>query len=441
MKMIPRPELLQRLVSVMGNGTVKILTGIRRCGKSYLLNCIFRDYLKGKGIDDSHIISVSLDLDEFEELQNPRNLSSYVKSRIRNDGMNYVFIDEIQLSYKVRKAGVSEDDVAPEDRDSLWLTFYDVLNSLNAKPNVDVYVTGSNSKMLSSDVATNFRGRKTEIQLMPLSFSEFHEFRGGDKSDDWQEYITFGGLPQVVLADSERNKVALLNELFAKTYIKDVVDRNKIADSVVLGNLVRFLFSAVGSLTNPSRIAKEMRGRGIDAPSAPTVKKYISYLSDAYLFRKAERYDIRGRRYLDYPAKYYAEDVGVRNAELGFREQKPTHLMENIIFCELVRRGYSVDVGVVEIEHVVHGRRELRQHEIDFVVNTGTGKIYIQSAFGMSEQWQREREELPLLRTGDVFRRLIVSDGNDRFWTDEKGISHIGIFRFLLDNLILEKLK
>lgn len=441
-KSIPRPEPLKQLITVMGNGAVKIITGLRRCGKSYLLSTIFRDYLRSQGVDENHVITVSLDLDEFEELQNPRNLSAYVKSRLVDDGkMNYVFIDEIQLSYKVKKTGVDEADVAPEDRDSLWLTFYDVLNSLNAKPNVDVYVTGSNSKMLSKDVATNFRGRKTEILLTPLSFSEFHAFRGGEKSDAWQEYMTFGGLPQVVLADSERNKVAVLDELFAKTYLKDVVERNNIADSGLLGNLVRFLFSAVGSLTNPSRIEKGMRGRGIDAPSAPTIKKYIDCLTDAYLFRKAERYDIRGRRYLDYPAKYYAEDLGVRNAQLGFREQEQTHLMENAIFCELVRRGYNVDVGVVEVEHMVGGRRELRQHEIDFVVNAGMGKIYIQSAFGMGDQRQKDREELPLLRTGDVFRRLVVSDGNGRFWTDDKGISHVGLFPFLLDSSILEGLK
>lgn len=439
---ILRPEALKRLVSVMGNGTVKVITGLRRCGKSYLLNTIFRDYIRSKGVDEDHVISVSLDLDEFEELQNPRNLSAYVKSRLRDDGkMNYVFIDEIQLSYKVKKAGVDEKDVAPEDRDSLWLTFYDVLNSLNSKRNVDVYVTGSNSKMLSRDVATNFRGRKTEILLTPLSFSEFHAFRGGEKSDDWQEYMTYGGLPQVVLAGSERNKVSVINELFAKTYLKDVVERNNIGDPGLLRNLVRFLFSAVGSLTNPSRIERDMRGKGVGAPSAPTIKKYIDCLTDAYLFRKAERYDIRGRRYLDYPAKYYAEDLGVRNAQLGFREQEETHLMENAIFCELVRRGCDVDVGVVEVEHVKDGRRELRQHEIDFIVNTGAGKIYVQSAFGINDQQQKAREEFPLLRTGDVFRRLIVTAGNGRFWTDENGISHVGLFPFLLDYSILEGLK
>ncbi len=437
--MIVRQQQLNRLVSVMGNRSVKIVTGVRRCGKSFLLNTIFRDYLKKQGVRNDHIISVALDLDEFEALQNPRNLSVYIKKRLKADGkMNYVFIDEIQLCYKVLKEGVKLEDVAPEDRDSVWLTFYDVLNSLNAKPNVDIYVTGSNSKMLSKDVATNFRGRKTEILLMPLSFAEFHDYRQGEKADDWQEYLTFGGLPQVVLAATEREKVATLNELFCNLYLKDVVERNKIAAPAHLDNVMRFLFSSVGSLTNPSRLAKAMRSQGADAPSAPTIRKFFGYLTDAYLFRKADRYDIRGKRYLDYPAKYYAEDVGLRNARLGFREQEATHLMENIVYNELIRRGYAVDVGVVENEHVESGVRELRQHEIDFVVNTGFEKVYIQSAYGMSDPKQAARETLPLMKTGDAFRRMIVTDGNARLWTDENGVARVGIIPFLLDSAILE---
>ena len=437
--MIERARQLERLVSVMGNGSVKVITGIRRCGKSYLLNTIFRDYLRKQGVRADHIITIALDLDEFEELQNPRKLSAFVKKRLKTDGkMNYVFIDEIQLCYKVLKAGVVLDEIAEEDRNSVWLTFYDVLNSLNALPNVDVYVTGSNSKMLSSDVATNFRGRKTEIPLMPLSFAEFHAFRQGEKQDDWQEYLRFGGLPQVVLSSSEREKVATLKELFDKLYLKDVVERNRIAKSTQLDAVMRCLFSSVGSLTNPSRLAKILRGQGADAPSVPTIRKFFGYLEDAYLFRRAERYDIRGKRYLDYPSKYYAEDVGLRNARLGFREQEETHLMENVIYNELIRRGYSVDVGVVEIEHVHAGTRELRQHEVDFVVNTGFEKVYVQSAYGMSDPWQAAREMLPLMKTGDAFRRMVVTDGNSRLWTDENGVSHVGIIPFLLDAAILD---
>lgn len=436
--MINRQDCLDRLVSVMGNGAVKIITGIRRCGKSYLLNTIFRAYLKKQGVRNDHIVAVALDLDEFEELQNPRKLSAYVKKRLKSDGKtNYVFIDEIQLCHKVLKEGVVIEEIAPEDRDSVWLTFYDVLNSLNAKPNVDIYVTGSNSKMLSKDVATNFRGRKTEIQLMPLSFAEFHGYRRGEKADDWQEYLTFGGLPQVVLSATEREKAATLNELFGNLYLKDVVERNKIAMPVHLDNVVRVLFSSVGSLTNPSRLEKVMRNLGTDAPSVPTIRKFFGYLTDAYLFRKADRFDIRGKRYLDYPSKYYAEDVGLRNARLGFREMEETHLMENIVYNELIRRGYAVDVGVVEIEHVESDVRELRQHEIDFVVNTGFEKLYIQSAYGMDDPGQVARETLPLMRTGDAFRRMIVTNGNGRPWTDENGVVRVGIIPFLLDARIL----
>ena len=436
--MINRQDCLDRLVSVMGNGAVKIITGIRRCGKSYLLNTIFRAYLKKQGVRNDHIVAVALDLDEFEELQNPRKLSAYVKKRLKSDGKtNYVFIDEIQLCHKVLKEGVAIEEIAPEDRDSVWLTFYDVLNSLNAKPNVDIYVTGSNSKMLSKDVSTNFRGRKTEIQLMPLSFAEFHGYRRGEKADDWQEYLTFGGLPQVVLSATEREKAATLNELFGNLYLKDVVERNKIAMPGHLDNVVRVLFSSVGSLTNPSRLEKVMRNLGTDAPSVPTIRKFFGYLTDAYLFRKADRFDIRGKRYLDYPSKYYAEDVGLRNARLGFREMEETHLMENIVYNELIRRGYAVDVGVVEIEHVESDVRELRQHEIDFVVNTGFEKLYIQSAYGMDDPGQVARETLPLMRTGDAFRRMIVTNGNGRPWTDENGVVRVGIIPFLLDARIL----
>ena len=244
-----------------------------------------------------------------------------------------------------------------------------------------------------------------------------------------------------ILAQTEREKRAVLDELFTKVYLKDVVERNRIANAALLGNVVRFLFSCVGSLANPLRLEKAMKNQGAEAPSAPTIRKYLECLVDAYLFSKAERYDIRGKKYLDYPSKYYAEDVGIRNAALGFREQEETHLMENIICCELLRRGYKVDVGVVEIEHVADGVRELRQHEIDFVVNTGASRIYIQSAYGMDDPIQRRRESLPLERTGDAFRRVVVTNGNARFWTDEKGISHVGLIPFLLDTSMLEEIK
>lgn len=430
---IARPSYLEALVASRDNQSVKVITGLRRSGKSFLLNEIYRTYLNGQGIDETHIISVSLDLFEFAELRDPRKLQAYVAARLVDSRPYYVFIDEIQMALKVKALDIDEAEVAPEDRDSLYLTFYDVLNSLNAHPNVDVYVTGSNSKMLSEDIATNFRGRRTEIQMHPLSFGEFYAVRPQDKLDAWNEYVTYGGLPQVVLASDVRTKTAILDELFDRTYLKDIVERNQIEDPELLGSVVNVLASSVGSLTNPTKLVRDLMSKERQAPSIPTFRKYLAYLTSAYLFRRAERYDVRGRRYLDYPAKYYMEDVGLRNARLGFREQEETHLMENVIYNELVGRGYKVDVGVVEILHRESGRRELRQHEIDFVVNTGREKVYVQSAFGMNDPVQSAREKLPLLKTGDSCRKLVITNGGQRLWTDEDGISHVGLLSFLLD--------
>lgn len=436
---IERTTYLNQLIGAMHNHSVKVIVGIRRSGKSFLLNNIFRSHLMSIGIDERHVISVALDLAEYAELRDPRKLLAYVTDRIVDSGRHYVFIDEIQMSFKVKVSDLDEKDVAPEDRDSLWMTFYDVLNSLNARENLDVYVTGSNSKMLSEDIATNFRGRRTEIAMHPLTFGEFHAARGIDKLDAWSEYMTFGGLPQVVLAGSRSEKIAKLEELFAKVYLKDVIERHKIQDPGQLDAIVNVLASGVGSLTNPTKLVNTMRSTGKDAPSIPTFRKYLGYLTAAYLFKRVERYDVRGRSYLDYPSKYYMEDVGLRNAQLGFREQEETHLMENILFNELSWRGYRVDVGVVEILHAEEGKKTLRQHEIDFVVNTGSQKVYLQSAYGMNDPSQRAREVLPLLKTGDSCRKVVVSDGNQRLWTDEDGISHVGILQFLLDEDVMRR--
>ena len=430
--MIARTEYLNQLIASRDNQTVKVVTGIRRSGKSFLLNDIYRTYLIENGVDESHIISIALDLTEYAALRDPRKLQSFVMDRIVDGSSYYVFIDEIQMSFKVKISDVDEEKVAPEDRESLYQTFYDVLNSLNARKNIDVYVTGSNSKMLSEDIATNFRGRRTEIVMHPLSFAEFYAARPQDKMDAWVEYMTYGGLPQVVLAGTGREKSAVLDELFERTYLKDVIERHKIEDAGLLDSVVNVLASSVGSLTNPTKLVNVLKSNEKQSPSIPTFRKFLGYLTSSYLFRKAERYDVRGRRYLNYPAKYYMEDVGLRNARLGFREQEETHLMENIVYNELVRRGYKVDVGVVEMFHRENGRRELRQHEIDFVVNTGHEKVYIQSAYGMNDPKQRERETRPLVHTGDSCRKCIITDGNQKLWTDEDGISHIGILSFLL---------
>ena len=336
--MIARTEYLSQLIASRDNQTVKVVTGIRRSGKSFLLNDIYRPYLIENGVDESHLISIALDLTEYADLRDPRKLQSFVMDRIVDGSSYYVFIDEIQMSFKVKISDIDESKVAPEDRESLYLTFYDVLNSLNARRNIDVYVTGSNSKMLSEDISTNFRGRRTEIVMHPLSFAEFYSARPQDKMDAWNEYMTYGGLPQVVLAGSSREKSAILDELFEKTYLKDVIERHKIEDAGLLDNVVNVLASSVGSLTNPTKLVNVLKSSEKQSPSIPTFRKFLGYLTSSYLFRKAERYDVRGRRYLNYPAKYYMEDVGLRNARLGFREQEETHLMENIIYNELVRR-------------------------------------------------------------------------------------------------------
>ena len=431
--MIKRDYYLEKIKDKMWNGSVKIITGIRRCGKSYILNEIFRGYLLESGVAPDHIISVSLDLEEFEALQNPRELSRYVRERIIDEGRHYVFIDEIQQSRKILKDGVDPERTAKEDEPGMWFTFYDVLNSLNAKPNLDIYVTGSNSKLLSKDVATNFRGRKTEIEMHPLSFAEFHAWKGGDLLQDWNEYMAFGGMPQAVLERDEREKAAVLNELFGNVYIKDVVERNGIADPTMLEAIIDVVSSSVGSLTNPKKLSDTIASREGGGPSAPTARKYLGFLKDAYIFREAKRYDVRGRRYLDYPMKYYAEDVGLRNARLGFREQEETHLMENIIFNELVRLGCSVDVGVVDVWDEDGGKKMVRHHEIDFVVNTGFEKIYMQSAFSISDPEYKVREILPMSKTGDNFRKIVVTSGASRLWTDENGISYVGILTFLMN--------
>ncbi|MBR1587840.1 MAG: ATP-binding protein, partial [Kiritimatiellae bacterium] len=304
---------MKQLVDAMGNGMVKIITGVRRCGKSYLLATLFRKHLRAIGVDDSHIHAVSLDLKPFEALQDPNRLYEHFAERIRTDGRtHYVFIDEVQLCRKVLKEGVDPSRVAPEDEDSLYTTFHDTLNSLAALPNVDVYVTGSNSRMLSSDVATEFRGRGMELRMRPLSFAEFLSVHGGEKADAWREYMATGGLPQVVLAPDETAKRRLLATLFSKTYLRDVVERYQIKDEGALGRIVDLLCSAVGPLTNPGRLANEFSSRWKTGPSEPTIRKWLKCLEDAFLFQRADRWDVKGGRYLSSPSKWYATDVGLR---------------------------------------------------------------------------------------------------------------------------------
>ena len=429
---IAREEYLSKLIAARGDGFVKVITGIRRCGKSYLLFTLFKEYLIDKGVKPSHIIEIALDSDEFEELRDPRKLSAYVRAKIRRiKGECCVLIDEIQMCEEVKSVVKGSDAL---------ITFYDVLNGLMKLPGVDLYVTGSNSKMLSDEVATNFRDRGEAIRLHPLTFSEYFKVSGLSEYQAWNRYLVYGGMPEAVIKQTDAARREYLSGLFKTLYFKDIVEHNNLKDDYVLGLLTDVLLSSTGSLTNPTRIANTLSTEQGIKPDVHTVQQYLKYLSEAYLFSKVERYDVKGRRYLQYPSKWYAEDVGLRNARLNYRQTERTHLMENIIYNELVARGCNVDVGVVEVKVAgENGKRVLRQYEIDFVVNTGFEKLYIQSAFELSDEAKRAQETFSLRKTRDSFRKLVVVGGDQPFFTDEDGISFVGIIPFLLDKSILSE--
>ena len=435
--MIARDIYLERLKSRMHNGKVKIITGIRRCGKSYLLSYIFKDYLLGQGVDAEHIIEIALDRKQFERLRDPNALYEYVVSRISGTGEYYLFIDEIQLSYKVRRPDVDIDAIAEADRELAYTTFYDVLNDLMARPDLDIYVTGSNSRMLSKDIATNFRDRGDEIRMFPLSFGEYYTAAGLEKADAWAEYVVYGGMPLAVLEKDENDRARYLAGLFEKVYVADVVERYGVQDAY-LENLIDVVASSVGSLTNPSKLANTLNSVNHAGTTDKTVKKYLDALEDAFIFEKARRFDIKGKAYLDSPVKYYATDVGLRNARLGFRQIEETHLMENILYNELVLRGYSVDVGTVRYAETKSGVRLERQHEIDFVINRGMKRVYIQSAFSVEGEDKRRQEITPLLKSGDFFKKMVITAGSAKAHMDENGILYMGIIPFLLDQNSLD---
>ena len=436
MKVIDRERPLKRLISMMHNSRIKIITGIRRCGKSFLLFRLFKEYLHQQGIDDSQIIEIALDQKQYEAMRNPNTLYQYVVEKI--EGRNkqfYLFIDEIQLSYKVKRLDVDESQVPEEDRELLYTTFYDILSDLMTRRNLDIYVTGSNSKMLSKDVATNFRDRGIEIRLHPFSFAEFYSVSDMEKADAWEEYLVYGGMPLAVLEKNPREREAYLSSLFERVYVADIAERYRVADSYV-NDLVDVLASNVGSLTNPSKLANTLNSVRRAGTTDKTVKKYLDALEDAFLFTKVRRYDVKGKAYFNSPVKYYAEDVGLRNARLNFRQIEETHLMENILHNELVLRGFAVDVGSVRFTKTVAGRLlPERWHEIDFVVNRGSQKVYIQSAFSIHDAEKHQQEILPLLKSGDSFRKLVVTGGNTKMHTDENGISYVGIIPFLLEEI------
>ncbi len=435
---IKRDSYLKKLASQRNNGRVKIITGIRRCGKSYLLFTLYKNWLISQGANEKNIIAVALDNDDFTELRNPLKLKKYITQRIESDlEQYYVFIDEIQLSYKVKNQ--TDEQVAPEDEPLLYTTFYDILNSLAQKKNIDLYVTGSNSRLLSKDVATNFRDRGDEIQIFPLSFSEFYEAKKLEKTDAWEEYLLYGGMPLAVLKENDEEKSEYLSSLFDLLYLKDLRERYNLKDDFAMDSLIKILFSSVGSLTNPHKLANTMESVLKLKISDATVKNYLSHLEDAFIFSKAERFDVKGKSYFDYPMKFYATDIGLRNARLNFRQIERTHLMEDIIYNELRIRGYKVDVGVVEIVKTSNGKRNKSQHEIDFVVNKGFQKIYIQSAFSIENESKRMQETLPFFYTGDFYKKIIITDGNAKEYSDENGIIYVGVIPFLLEKNFLEK--
>ena len=424
---IQRDHYLKRLIDKKENGLVKVITGIRRCGKSFLLFNLFYDYLIESGVKEEQIISIALDDDTFVQYREPEALSEFIRSKITNKDMYYVLIDEVQ--YAITK----EELKNPEN-----IRLYNVLNGLLRLRNVDVYVTGSNSKMLSKDVLTAFRGRGDEIRVYPISFKEYYSFVGGDKSDAYEEYALYGGMPLVLSKKSDAEKMSYLQTLFTEVYFKDIVERYDIELPDVLTELTDALCSAVGSLTNVNKIKNTLQTVKNIQVSNTTLTNYLDYLLESFLFSNAKRYDVKGKKYFEYPSKYYCTDIGLRNARLNFRQQEETHIMENIIYNELLCRGYSVDVGVVEITETSAGKKTKKQCEIDFVLNRGAKKYYIQSALSVSEQSKLETELRPLKNTKDFFKKILISKTSMKPWTDEDGILHLGLYEFLINEDSLE---
>ena len=436
---IDRKEYLDKLYAKRWNGKVKIITGIRRCGKSFLLFKLFKNRLLEEGLQETDFVEIALDRKSDIKYRNLNLLYEYIIERTKDVNRKfYVFIDEIQLSYKIKNDDIDESMVPEEDREMIYTTFYDILNDLMSHPNLDIYVTGSNSKMLSKDIVTNFRDRGSEIKVYPLSFQEYLSAVQLEKADAFEEYIMYGGMPLAVLENNEQEKRKYLQGLFTNVYIKDIVERYNLKDDNILSALVDALSSSVGSLTNPNKLANTAAAAMGQKPSYNTIKGYLDYVEDAYLFQTAKRWDVKGRKYFDTLQKYYAMDLGLRNARLNFRQQERSHLMENMIYNELIRRGYSVDVGIVELTRIVDGKRKQSQYEIDFVVNVGNNKVYIQSALNVDTPEKKAQETFSLRNTGDFFRKIVVLDGSRKLWTDEDGVMYMGVIPFLLDDVLVD---
>ena len=414
---IKRDKYLNDLVSRMHNGMIKVVTGIRRCGKSYLLFHIFKNYLLEQGVPVSHIITIELDQRKNKKYRDPDAILDYIESLIEDDEQYYIMLDEVQMLQE----------------------FEEVLNSLLHIGNADIYVTGSNSKFLSKDVITEFRGRGDEIHIYPLTFKEFMEAYDGDMYHGWAEYVVYGGLPLTVIMKTEEQKINYLTNLFKETYLKDIIERHHIEKIQELEDLVNILASAIGSLTNPPKIEATFKSAIQSTISLNTIRQYMEYLEDAFIINKANRYNVKGRKYIGTPLKYYFEDVGLRNARLGFRQVEETHLMENIIYNELRSRGYSVDVGVVEKRGTDENGKEYKnQLEIDFVANLGSKRYYIQSAFSMPTEEKRIQEKASLVNVKDSFKKIIIVKDVMNVTRDEDGITTMSIYDFLLKENSLE---
>ncbi len=415
--MIQRDLYLNKLISRMHNGSIKVITGIRRAGKSVLLFNLFNDYLIEKGVEECYILKYELDNIKSRPLRDPEKLYDDIISRMADSGYYYLFLDEIQFV---------------ED-------FSELMNSLSQVPNLDVYVTGSNSKFLSIDILTEFRGRGDEVRVYPLSFKEFYSARGGDKYEAWDEYHIYGGMPALSERKTVEEKTNYLKNLLDKVYLSDIVERNRVQYGDELNAIVDFLCSSIGSLTNPKKISDTLRSVKGKSLSSFTAKNYLDYLCDAFLFDYAKRYDVKGKKYFDTPLKYYIADIGLRNARLNFRQTEENHIMENVIYNELKIRGFSVDVGVVETREITNGKRQAKQLEIDFIANKGNKRYYIQSAYEMPTSEKIEQERKSLIKVNDFFKKIIIVKDNISPQIDEYGITTIGLLNFLLDENSLEQ--
>ena len=409
---IRRDIYLNKLISKKHNGLIKVVTGMRRCGKSYLLFNLFKEYLVNEGVNENHIIEIAFDSFENRKYRDPEVLFPYLMEKIADNEMYYVLLDEVQML----------DD------------FESVLNSLGRKKNVDVYVTGSNAKFLSKDIITEFRGRGDEVHMYPLTYSEFMSVYDGDKQEGWRDYVLFGGIPLVLGFETADQKSDFLKSLFEETYISDITGRNNIRNKAELEELLNILSSAIGSLTNPSKLSATFKSVKNKTISKETIIKYIDYLKDSFLIDSAIRYDIKGKKYINTPSKYYFTDLGLRNVRLNFRQVEETHAMENVIFNELKVRGYNVDVGVVVMNEVdKNGKKIRKQLEVDFVCNKGSKRFYIQSAYALPDKEKMEQEQRPLVNTGDGFKKIIITkDAVAPLYNDE-GILVMSVFDFLLN--------